>query len=100
MAYVALQLAYHLGFEDVLLVGVDLDQSVGRFTRTARAFFAVRARPALGQPHPAVVEADGQEVVSEHFHVYNLSATSRIPVELIPKVTLSQARHIAGCAMN
>ena len=41
-----------------------------------------------------------RQVVNEHFHVYNLSATSRIPAELIPKVTLSQARHIAGCAMN
>ena len=31
VAYVALQLAYHLGFDKVILVGVDLDQSSGRF---------------------------------------------------------------------
>jgi KDO transferase-3 len=41
-----------------------------------------------------------REVVNEHFHVYNLSATSRIPDDLIPKVNLSQARYIAGCAMT
>ncbi|RJT88287.1 lipopolysaccharide biosynthesis protein, partial [Arthrobacter frigidicola] len=32
--------------------------------------------------------------------VYNLSARSRIPADLIPKVNLSQARHIAGCAIT
>jgi len=41
-----------------------------------------------------------REVVSAHFHVYNLSATSRIPAELLPKVNLNAARRIAGCAIT
>lgn len=101
VAYVALQLAYHLGFEQVLLVGLDLDQSVGRFYEDGQGpsspcgldqHWDSRILPSL--------KLMAREVVSEHFHVYNLSATSRIPAELIPKVTLSQARHIAGCAVT
>ena len=101
VAYVALQLAYHLGFEEVLLVGVDLDQTVGRFYETEE-----------GQHSPCGLDQHwdsrilpsltlmARQVVNEHFHVYNLSAASRIPTELIPKVNLSEARRIAGCAIG
>ena len=101
MAYVALQRAYHLGFEEVLLVGVDLDQRVGRFYENGQGqcspcgldqHWESRILPSLALM--------AREVLNEHFHVYNLSAGSRIPAELIPKVNLSQARHIAGCAIT
>ncbi|ABY98700.1 lipopolysaccharide core biosynthesis domain protein [Pseudomonas putida GB-1] len=101
VAYVALQLAYHLGFEEVLLVGVDLDQSVGRFYENGNG----ECSPCGLDQHwdsrilPSLTLM-AREVVNEHFHVYNLSATSRIPDDLIPKVNLSQARYIAGCAMT
>ncbi len=37
-----------------------------------------------------------QHVVNEHFRVYNLSATSRIPPAVIPKIDLAEARRIAA----
>ncbi len=100
VAYVALQLAYHLGFAEVLLVGVDLDQTVGRFYEGDQGQYSPcgldqhwdsRILPSL--------TLMAREVVNEHFHVYNLSTTSRIPAELIPRVNLDQARRIAGCAI-
>jgi len=85
----------------VLLVGVDLDQTVGRFYETAEGehspcgldqHWDSRILPSL--------TLMARQVVNEHFHVYNLSAASRIPTELIPKVNLSEARRIAGCAIG
>ncbi|MFJ4452933.1 6-hydroxymethylpterin diphosphokinase MptE-like protein [Pseudomonas sp. NPDC089392] len=101
VAYVALQLAYHLGFEQVLLVGVDLDQTVGRFYETGEGeqspcgldqHWESRILPSL--------TLMAREVINDHFHVYNLSANSRIPATLIPKVSLDEARRIAGCAIT
>jgi KDO transferase-3 len=99
VAYVALQLAYHLGFEQVLLVGVDLDQSVGRFYEDDDA--EVERSPCGLDQHwdsrilPSLTLM-AREVVNEHFRVYNLSATSRIPPTVIPKIGLTEARRIAA----
>ncbi|BBH46210.1 lipopolysaccharide biosynthesis protein [Pseudomonas sp. KU43P] len=99
VAYVALQLAYHLGFEQVFLVGVDLDQSVGRF---------YEHEGAAGERSPCGLDLHwdsrilpsltlmARQVVNEHFRVYNLSATSRIPPTVIPKIDLAEARRIAA----
>lgn len=97
VAYVALQLAYHLGFNEVLLVGVDLDQSVGRFYEKGEQgrspcgldqHWASRILPSLSLMK--------RQVIGDGFRVYNLSATSRIPSELIPKIDNEQALAIAG----
>lgn len=100
VAYVALQLAYHLGFDKVLLVGVDLDQTAGRFYESGQG---QRSPCGLDQHWDSRILPSltlmARAVVNEHFQVYNLSATSRIPAELIPKVDLRQARRIAGCAI-
>lgn len=97
VAYVALQLAYHLGFEQVILVGVDLDQSVGRFYENGTG---ERSPCGLDQHWESRILPSltlmAQQVVNEHFRVYNLSATSRIPAALIPKIDLAQARRIAA----
>ncbi|MFJ4353835.1 lipopolysaccharide biosynthesis protein [Pseudomonas sp. NPDC089428] len=93
VAYAALQIACHLGFNQVFLVGVDLDQSVGRFYEAPGQSvspcgldeaYERRILPSL------TLMAD--RVVDEHFAVYNLSATSKIPDAVIPKVTLDQAQ--------
>ena len=100
VAYIALQLAYHLGFDKVLLVGVDLDQTAGRFYESGQG---QRSPCGLDQHWDSRILPSltlmARAVVNEHFQVYNLSATSRIPAELIPKVDLRQARRIAGCAI-
>nr|WP_314613993.1 lipopolysaccharide biosynthesis protein [uncultured Pseudomonas sp.] len=99
VAYVALQLAYHLGFEQVLLVGVDLDQSVGRFYEEEGAE-GERSPCGLDQHWDSRILPSltlmAREVVNEHFRVYNLSATSRIPQAVIPKIGLTEARRIAA----
>jgi len=97
VAYVALQLAHHLGFEQVLLVGVDLDQSAGRFYEDG---LTQRSPCGLDQHWGSRILPSltlmAQHVVNEHFRVYNLSATSRIPPAVIPKIDLAEARRIAA----
>ncbi|EJN37380.1 hypothetical protein PMI38_03181 [Pseudomonas sp. GM84] len=96
VAYVALQLAYHLGFEQVLLVGVDLDQNAGRFYESGAG---ERSPCGLDQHWESRILPSltlmAQQVVNAHFRVYNLSATSRIPPSLIPRIDLAEARRIA-----
>ncbi|HEF4758165.1 TPA: DUF115 domain-containing protein [Pseudomonas putida] len=91
VAYLALQLAYHLGFTKVFLVGVDLNQSANRFYETPGEntspcrldeHFHTRILPSL--------EILVKHVVNKDFQVYNLSDISRIPVELIPRVGLDE----------
>ena len=91
MAYLALQIAYHAGFTKVFLVGVDLDQSAGRFYEKAGAVvspcnlddhFHTRILPSF--------EIMSKYVMDDDFQVYNLSGSSRIPGELVPRVTLDQ----------
>lgn len=95
VAYAALQVAYHVGFTQVFLVGVDLSQSAGRFYETqGRAIspcglddqFERRILPSL--------KLMADRVVGERFAVYNLSQTSRIPESVIPKITADEAEAI------
>jgi KDO transferase-3 len=93
VAYVALQLACHLGFNQVFLVGVDLDQSVGRFYEgPGQAVSRCHLDEAFERRILPSLKLMADRVVDEHFAVYNLSATSKIPDAIIPKVTLDQAR--------
>jgi hypothetical protein len=91
VAYLAIQLAYHVGFTRVFLVGVDLNQSVSRFYEDPGALaspceldqhFYTRILPSL--------EILSKYVVNEDFQIYNLSDTSKIPPELIPRVAMDQ----------
>lgn len=91
VAYLAIQLAYHLGFTKVFLVGVDLDPSVSRFYEHSGAFispcvlddhFQTRILPSF-----AIL---AKNVVNEDFQVYNLSGTSKIPADLVPRVSLDE----------
>lgn len=102
VAYLALQIAYHAGFTKVFLVGVDLDQGAGRFYETASSIksdcgldqhFETRILPSL--------ELMADKVMGDSFSVYNLSETSRIPAEVIPRVTLDQVEEMVwGVSRN
>lgn len=91
VAYLALQLAYHVGFTKVFLVGVDLDQTLSRFYETPEE----RNSPCVLDEHfhtrilPSF-ELLAKNVVNEDFQVYNLSGSSKIPVDLVPRVTLDE----------
>lgn len=88
--YAGLQLAYHLGFSRVFLVGVDLDSSKGRFYEQG------------GEAVPSRLDGDyedyilpsfqlmAERVVHPGFQVFNLSRDSRLPASLVPKITMEQ----------
>lgn len=91
VAYLALQIAYHLGFTKVFLVGVDLNQNAGRFyeqNMTSNSpcgldeYFESRILPSL--------TLMSKEVMGKDFSVYNLSNSSNIPNALIPRITLAE----------
>jgi KDO transferase-3 len=91
--YLALQLAYHVGFNQVFLVGFDLDQSAGRFYEKPTdkcspcgldQHFQSRILPSL--------ELMSERVVDVDFQVFNLSLNSKAPERVIPKVKLDQVR--------
>lgn len=87
----ALQLACHLGFGQVFVVGMDLRQSGGRFYEKGEA--------AL----PSSLDEDFERYILPSFelmarkvlprtamHVFNLSSVSRMPERVIPKITLER----------
>ncbi len=93
VAYLALQLAYHLGFTKVILVGVDLDQSSGRFYEKPGSVispcgldehYQTRILPSL--------TLMSKKVMGDNFSVYNLSKCSRIPENIIPKIDLQDLK--------
>lgn len=93
VAYAALQIACHLGFNQVFLVGVDLDQSVGRFYEApGQAVSRCHLDDAYERRILPSLKLMADRVVDENFAVYNLSASSKIPDAVIPKITLDQAR--------
>lgn len=85
VAYVALQLCYHLGFNEVYLVGVDLDQTSGRFYEQP----ATAVSPCYLQQHLEArifpsLRFMAKKIINERFQVFNLSKLSRIPTDIIP----------------
>lgn len=93
VAYVALQIAYHAGFNKVFLVGVDLDQNAGRFYEGRHS----KLSPCgLDQHYDSRIlpsfELMAESVVDENFAVYNLSATSRLPRTVIPYKTIEEVK--------
>ncbi|WP_238785889.1 lipopolysaccharide biosynthesis protein [Pseudomonas sp. S35] len=91
VAYLALQLAFHMGFSQVFLVGVDLHENAGRFYENDKSakspcgldqHYHTRILPSL--------ELMAEKVIGDDFRVYNLSDTSRIPTSIIARVTLAQ----------
>lgn len=98
VAYVALQIAYHAGFNKVVMVGVDLNQAVSRFYEEKNTVvspcgldqhFHTRILPSF--------KIVARKVISDQFHVYNLSNSSRIPADIIPQIHLDDLdAHVYG----
>lgn len=93
----ALQLACHLGFGQVFVVGMDLRQSGGRFYEKGEA--------AL----PSSLDEDFERYILPSFElmarkvlprtamqVFNLSSVSRMPERVIPKITLERLDELLG----
>lgn len=99
--YLALQLSYHLGFSQVFLVGFDMNQSAGRFYESSSdkcspcgldQHYESRILPSL--------ELMSKQVVGSDFQVFNVSDSSRVPHEVIPKLSLDEVRHKVSDALQ
>lgn len=97
VAYLAIQLAYHVGFTRVFLVGVDLDEHSGRFYETPQS---KNAPCGLDQHYFTRIlpsfELMSKKIMGEDFMVYNLSDVSRIPDSVVPHVTLADVEAMLG----
>ncbi|MBD9633300.1 lipopolysaccharide core biosynthesis protein [Pseudomonas sp. PDM19] len=89
--YAATQLACHLGFSQVFIIGMDLNKSIGRFYETGTA--------AL----PSSLDEDFEDYILPSFRIvaekvsprfplrlFNLSPDSRLPASVVPKVEPTQ----------
>ncbi|MGU9855407.1 lipopolysaccharide biosynthesis protein [Pseudomonas sp. LF245] len=97
VAYLTLQLAYHLGFSKVFLVGVDLHEKSGRFYENRES---ISSPCGLDQHYYTRIlpsfELMARKVVGDSFRVYNLSDCSRIPESVVPRVTLADVEGLIG----
>lgn len=88
--YAGIQLAYHLGFTRVFLVGLDLDSSLGRFYEQGTDAVPSRLDGDYFDYILPCFKLMAKRVLGKGFSVYNLSPCSRMPVEVVPKVGLDQ----------
>ncbi|MCS4313123.1 KDO transferase-3 [Pseudomonas sp. BIGb0381] len=91
VAYLAIQLAFHVGFSKVFLVGVDLNENSGRFYETKDS---INSPCGLDQHYDTRIlpsfELMSKKVMGDDFMVYNLSDISKIPDGVIARVTVAQ----------
>lgn len=100
IAYAALQLAYHLGFNKVILVGVDMTPESGQFYDPKGEVVPSR----LGDDYEDYILPSfslmAQKVLCAAFGVYNLSSNSRIPGSVVPKIDLEELDRLLGAAVE
>ncbi len=88
--YAAVQLAFHLGFNRVFLVGMDLNTQTGRFYEQADEALPSRLDDDYEDYILPSFQLMAKRVVGNGFQVFNLSANSRLPSAVIPKIDLAQ----------
>lgn len=93
IVYVALQIAFHAGFNTVFLVGVDLRPETGRFYETAGSLkspcfldqhFHSRILPSF--------ELMANKILGKNFRVFNLSSNSKLPEQIIPYLSIDEVK--------
>lgn len=88
--YAGIQLAYHLGFNQVFLVGVDMNSAAGRFYAEGDNPAKSRLDGDYDDYILPCFQLMAEQVVNPSFRVYNLSLDSRLPDSVVPKLTLAQ----------
>lgn len=88
--YAALQMAFHMGFSKVFLVGVDLDGQSGRCYEQGEQALQSRLDEDFDDYILPSFKILADRVVSTDFQVFNLSHCSKLPGELIPGIALDQ----------
>lgn len=87
--YVGLQLAYHLGFEQVFIIGMDLQPKVGRFYESGDAALpSTLDEDYVDYILPSFKFLSCKVSFPRVFDVYNLSISSRLPSNVVPKLEL------------
>ncbi|WP_373332373.1 6-hydroxymethylpterin diphosphokinase MptE-like protein [Thiopseudomonas alkaliphila] len=83
--YVGLQAAYYLGFNKVLIAGLDLNSELGRFYESKNQGL----RSTLDKDYKNFIfpsfKLYGSKVRSKDFEIINLSLVSRLPDNVLPK---------------
>lgn len=87
--YVALQLAYYLGFKKVFFIGLDLNAAVGRFYDKEHPLPTTLDKDYPKHIYPSFV-LTAKRVFDEEFQAYNLSVSSKLPESVIPKISLNE----------
>jgi Kdo-III transferase WaaZ len=90
IAYVGVQLAFHLGFSKVLLVGVDLDPAAGRSYQEEKALPSTLDDDFEDYILPSFRFMRQRIIQPGRFEVFNLSPCSRLPEQLTPRVAWNQ----------
>lgn len=85
--YVALQLAYYLGFKKVFLIGLDLNSETGRFYDNKNSLPSYIDQHYDGFILPSF-ELMSKRVTNNDFKVFNLSGNSRLPNSIVKKITI------------
>ena len=88
--YAAMQFGYHLGFRNVVLVGFDMGAEPGRFYEQGEAALPSRLDEDYDDYILPSFKLVAQRVVGQHYRVFTLSANSRLPASLVPRLTLDQ----------
>jgi Kdo-III transferase WaaZ len=90
-----LQLAYHLGFNKVFIIGMDMCSSAGRFYEKGEG-----STPSNLDAHwkrnilPSFKLMAKKVISTGKFEVFNLSNKSRVPASLIPKISQDELRNL------
>lgn len=87
--YVALQLAYYLGFQNVFMIGLDLNSQTGRFYERGSSLPTSIDQDYLNFILPSFVLL-ANHVIDEEFKVYNLSESSKLSGSVIKKITINE----------
>lgn len=93
--FAALQLGYYLGFERMFLVGVDLNSAGGRFYETGAQALPTSLDEDFDDYILPSFKLMSEGVVKPgKFEVYNLSSASRLPHQVVPKISLKVFRQM------
>ncbi|MDR2926073.1 MAG: hypothetical protein LBU76_09055 [Azoarcus sp.] len=106
IVYAALQLVHTLGFQNVFLIGVDLNKDSGRFyEQNMKSEVSMdKSVKNLSDVLPTKIDLDYDKFIlpsfkilsnqflkrQNYFKVFNLSLNSRLPSTVIPKISLDQ----------
>jgi KDO transferase-3 len=96
VVFEALQVASHLGYRQIFILGMDLTAFPGqaRFYEQGESVARTRLDRDYAPYIQPAFEVARDVAAAAGFEVYNLSPDSRLPGAIIPKITLEDALHM------